>query len=184
MDLTYLHIIPECYADTNLVETLLRIKGVNHQKSCGQVTRKMQQSFENDFAVGIIDLDKVQSKYAEECNVIAFSNEFSVCRHSNSHHYLIKIHNVLEKFLINCADEVGVDFSLIGLSKGKEMLMQRTKKQEAKTDSQLSNLFKKLSSATEMSLLKDVLLYLHTEKFNVKNECIISLFQKYGFMTE
>lgn len=35
---TYLHIVPECYVDTNLVQILMRIKGVNHQNSCGQVT--------------------------------------------------------------------------------------------------------------------------------------------------
>jgi hypothetical protein len=35
---SYLHIVPECYVDTNLVQILMQIKGVNHQNSCGQVT--------------------------------------------------------------------------------------------------------------------------------------------------
>ena len=48
-------IIPECYADTNLVQTLLQMKGANHQKSCGQVTNKLQSTFKDKFAVGIID---------------------------------------------------------------------------------------------------------------------------------
>jgi len=34
-------IIPECYADTNLVQTLLQMRGANHQKSCGQVTKEL-----------------------------------------------------------------------------------------------------------------------------------------------
>lgn len=40
---SYLHIIPECYVDTNLVQILLQIKGVNHQYGCGQVTNVMKK---------------------------------------------------------------------------------------------------------------------------------------------
>lgn len=78
-------IIPECYADTNLVQTLLQTKGANHQKSCGQVTNELQKTFKDKFAVGIIDLDKRQSEYSENCVEIAHSNELSVCRHPDSH---------------------------------------------------------------------------------------------------
>ena len=184
MKLDYLHIIPECYADTNLIQTLLKIKGVNHQKSCGQVTNEMKKHFQDDFAVGVIDLDKDQSKYAEECETIASSNEFSVCRHPDSNHYLVKIHNILENFIINCAKETGVDLSELGMPLEKEALMKRTKKQEAKNDPQLANLFKQLSSSTEMSLLKEVMDFLCTKKYNVRNEELVSIFQKHGFMTE
>lgn len=33
------YIIPECYIDTNLVETLICIGGCNHQKGCNQVAK-------------------------------------------------------------------------------------------------------------------------------------------------
>lgn len=115
MKLDYLYIIPECYADTNLIQTLLQIKGANHQKSCGQVTNEMKQRFHDDFAVGIIDLDK---------------------------------------------------------------------KQEAKNDPELTNIFKKLSSSSEMTLLKDVIAFLCKEKYNIKHEAIQEIFHQHGFMTE
>lgn len=177
-------IIPECYADTNLVQTLLQMRGANHQKSCGQVTKKLQSTFKDKFAVGIIDLDEKQSDYSEKSVEIAHSAEITVCRHPKTHHYLIKINNVLESFIINCAKEVGVDLSPLGLPFEVDALMKRTKKQEAKNDPELSNYFKKLVSSTEMSLLKDVLEYLYKSTYAVKDNELIQIFKNHGFMNE
>lgn len=38
-------VIPECYIDTNLVETLACPGGYNHQKGCNQVAKIMQEKF-------------------------------------------------------------------------------------------------------------------------------------------
>ena len=181
MDLSYLDIIPECNADTNLVQTLMEMKGANHQKSCGQVTNEMQTRFKDSFAIGIIDLDKKQSSYSKESTKIASSNEFSVCKHSNSHHYLIKIHNILENFVISSAKEVGIDVSDLGFPLERDELMKMTKKKEAKNNPLLTKLFKKIRSSTEMSLLSETLSYLHTNKYSVNEDYIRSLFEKYGF---
>lgn len=184
MNYSYSCIIPECYADTNLVQTLLQMKGANHQKSCGQVTHELQKAFKDKFAIGIIDLDKKQSEYSEKSVEIAHSKELSVCRHPDSHHYLIKINNVLESFIISCSKEVGVDLSPLGLPFEVDALMKRTKKQEAKNDPKLSNFFKKLVTSTEMSLLKDVLEYLYKSTYDVKDDEIVQIFQNHGFMDE
>ncbi len=53
-----LFIIPECYIDTNLVETLIATEGCNHQKGCNTVVNTMKRRFGDKFAVGIIDHDK------------------------------------------------------------------------------------------------------------------------------
>lgn len=38
-----LYIIPECYVDTNLIETLVpTAKGYNHQKGCNNVVKVMK----------------------------------------------------------------------------------------------------------------------------------------------
>ena len=58
-----LFIIPECYIDTNLVETLIITDGCNHQKGCNTVVKTMQQKFANAFSVGIIDEDKRQVSF-------------------------------------------------------------------------------------------------------------------------
>ena len=59
-----LSIIPECYVDTNLIETIVpTVKGYNHQKGAGTVTRLMQSKLKDKFAVGIVDKDKKQCRY-------------------------------------------------------------------------------------------------------------------------
>lgn len=90
----------------------------------------------------------------------------------------------MESFIVNCAKEVGVDLSPLGLPFEVDALMKRTKKQEAKNDPELSNYFKKLSSSTEMSLLKEVLEYLYNSTYAVKDDEIIQIFQSHGFMNE
>lgn len=51
--------MPECYADTLLIETLVPCKrGYNHKKSCNEVAKGMQSVFKDKFALGIIDKDK------------------------------------------------------------------------------------------------------------------------------
>ena len=62
-----LSIIPECYIDTNLIETIVpTVRGYNHQKGAGTVTKLMQGKLNDKFAVGIVDRDKKQLKYVEE----------------------------------------------------------------------------------------------------------------------
>lgn len=53
-----LDIIPECYIDTNLIETILNTKGcytegVNHQKGCNTVVKTMNDpnKLKNEFAL-------------------------------------------------------------------------------------------------------------------------------------
>lgn len=64
------YIIPECYVDTNLIETLIKAQGCNHQKGCNQVCKVMKEKFAERFAVGIIDADKRQPSYLAEFNKI------------------------------------------------------------------------------------------------------------------
>jgi hypothetical protein len=56
------HIIPECYLDTNLIETLVPPEGdgYNHQMGCPNVAKKMTEgkALKDGFALGIIDKDK------------------------------------------------------------------------------------------------------------------------------
>ncbi len=53
-------IFPECYLDTNLIETIVppvkrnNQQGYNHQKGCGTVSSRMKKQFADRFALGII----------------------------------------------------------------------------------------------------------------------------------
>ena len=61
-----LYFVPECYVDTNLIESLLETDGVNHQMGCNNVAKAMESGvLKESFAVGIIDSDKRKLAYAE-----------------------------------------------------------------------------------------------------------------------
>lgn len=54
-----LYLVPKCYVDTNLVESLLDTDGVNDQKGRNTVVNTMKAKVLKDsFAVSVIDLDK------------------------------------------------------------------------------------------------------------------------------
>ena len=51
-----LYIIPECYVDTNLIETLVpTAKGYNHQKGCNNVVKVMKEKLSDKFGVFLVD---------------------------------------------------------------------------------------------------------------------------------
>lgn len=57
-------ILPECFVDTNIVNTFLKMEGLytdaNHCHGCNKVGNMMQQNLKDEFALGIIDNDKKQ----------------------------------------------------------------------------------------------------------------------------
>jgi len=62
-------IIPECYADTLLIE-ILGFKRPSHQLGIGKVVGIFDKNFKNKFAVGIIDDDKVKPKDLDSFEII------------------------------------------------------------------------------------------------------------------
>ena len=71
------HILPECFLDTNLVETLVPpINTYNHQTSNGAVTKAMRSAeLNNKFAVGVLDRDKQQLPYLKEFDLLAAKHQ-------------------------------------------------------------------------------------------------------------
>ncbi len=78
-----LAIIPECYVDTNLVETLVppEGKGYNHQHGCNTVTKIMKERFADRFAVAIIDKDKKEVDYLQQCDILLTSGSLLLHKH-------------------------------------------------------------------------------------------------------
>ena len=97
-----LHIMPECFVDTNLIEYLLNA-GVNHQHCCSKVVGQLNTTFADKFAIGIIDKDKVQLGYIRECNIIAQTEHLTLMKHRERHQYLITIAPAVDKFVLDCA---------------------------------------------------------------------------------
>jgi hypothetical protein len=169
------HIIPECYLDTNLMEALIPTnKGYNHQKGCNTVTKVMRERFNDSFAVGILDRDKVPVAYLNdfvkinECNIELY-------KHKSKHHYLI-LHPPLEKWIISECRQVGLLMENYGLHSDFKELMKITKISTSKNDSRFKSLFKALkeNNAQGIMLLFEWTNYLINNPYNANETILIN----------
>lgn len=141
-----LHIIPECYIDTKLLKVVSPPQGrYNHQKGCTNVVKQMQEKLSSDFALGVIDRDKVILKYIEEFDVLIDVNDkLQLLKHPRRHHYLIFISPAPEKWIIATAEEVGISLQDFGLPHDFDKLCRITKTAKSENDDPYSSNFQQL----------------------------------------
>lgn len=142
--------MPECYADTLLIETLVPTKsGYNHQHSCFQVEREMRfGKLKDQFAVGIIDKDKEAIKYLNEFEEIGkVTGSLILWKHKKDekHHYIIQICPALEKWILEICEAEAIDIAEFGLSSDLKELTQKTKSRSSMENQQLKDLFRNIS---------------------------------------
>ena len=79
----WLYFIPECYFDTILLKKLLQTdKRLMHRKGCNNVVNDLNSKrLMNEFAVAIIDKDKVQLNYLRECKVCYNADKLVLWKH-------------------------------------------------------------------------------------------------------
>ncbi len=142
-------IIPECYVDTNLVETLVPPtgRGYNHQHGCGTVTKVMKERFADGFAVGIIDKDKKEVDYLQQCDILLTSGSLLLHKHKTKHHYIIQISPAIERMIFWNAAAVGIDIADYDLPSDFEAFKKISKTQTSHKDSRFKRLFKALKTA-------------------------------------
>lgn len=149
-------IIPECYVDTNLIETLVppQGRGYNHQKGCGTVTKVMKERFPNDFAVGIIDKDKREVDYLKECDLVIDTGGILLHKHKTRPHYLVQIAPVIERMILSNAAAVGINVEHYDLPSELEEFRKESKIQTSKTDVRFKRLFRDMKAANAADLVK------------------------------
>ena len=76
----YTNIIPECYVDTNLIQTLLRVEGVNHQSTCSQVAKGLMKITKHKDSLNNKDLTKLFKKLrdAKEMTILRETIEYLI----------------------------------------------------------------------------------------------------------
>lgn len=161
-------IIPECYTDTNLIETISGSSNeFNHQKSCNKVSQTMQTRLSESFAVGIIDKDKRQIKYLDEFENVVSTGDLSLFKHPLKHHYIIQISPAVESFILKSAKEVGISLKTFGLSDDLNDLKRITKRQTSRSNPNLRRLFSELKNkkATQIVILSNWISYLKEKNY-------------------
>lgn len=169
-------IIPECYVDTNLVETLVCKAGCNHQKGCNQVAKVMQEKFADRFAVGIIDADKRRPSYLNEFKEVASSEHIKVLRHFSRHHFIILVHPAIDGFILSCAEAGSVNLTSYELSPVLKEFTSQTKNVMSNKDQRFKRLFNSLENVGEIKLMKTLLSYLVQATYASSNDDISAIF--------
>ena len=169
------HIVPECYIDTNLVEYLLDSQGVNHQKGCNAVAKKMMESsLKDQFSIGIIDNDKRQHSYVSEFEEIAYTQHITLLKHKQRPHYFIKISPAMDRFILDCANEQGVNLKDYCLPSELDEFTKITKDVNVKNDNRFRSLFGALKDSKEITKLRFILKYLNDKQY----KCDVTELQK------
>ena len=174
-----LKIIPECYVDTNLVETLLALSGcplfVNHQKGCNTGANVMQK-LHGDFALGMIDNDKQKHSYTNEFCEIARTEHLSLRKHSDRNHYLIVVEpKAVDLFILDVAKRQNVNMADFGFSANLDSFTKETKQVSSKEDDRFKLLFKALQQDEEFQKLKTLLQYFHNNSYCIDKKIIMQI---------
>lgn len=166
-------ILPECYMDTNLIETLVPPqRGYNHQKGCPAVAKKMKERFSDSFALGIMDNDKRHVSYLQEFLPIASDQAIEIYKHKDRPHYILLISPAVEGFILKAASDLGVDLGNYDIPGTLEGMKQETKQVDAKNSQKYRKLFKALKPAPEFQKLADIISYLKTETYKAQESVL------------
>jgi len=177
MDKKDWHIVPECYIDTNITEFLLDSHGVNHQKGCNAVAKKMMESnLKDQFSIGIIDNDKKQHSYVSEFTEIAHTRHITLLKHRERPHYFVRISPAMDQFILDCAKEQGVNMTDYDLASDLEGFKKQTKTVDSKNDIRFKKLFKAIRHNQEISVFRSILNYLKENLYQSKVEDLNKLF--------
>jgi len=170
------HIIPECYLDTNMMESLLPTnKGYNHQKGCHTVAKVMQEKFGDKFAVGIIDKDKITPVYLKQFKQLVAKYNVELYKHPIKHHYLI-LHPVIEDWLVYECEQVNLLMKDYNLPNNTYELEKHSKPVTSKNDERFKRLFKALkkNNAQGITLLFEWTDYLINNPYNADETILIN----------
>lgn len=171
-----LHVIPECYVDTNLIECLLN-HFVNHQHSCSKVVGTMKDKFADSFAIGIIDNDKVEMGYLSQCNLLSQTEHLTLYKHKTRHHYMITIAPAVDMFVLDCAKEQGIAVENFNLPSDLKAFTKVTKQVTSNADSRFKSLFYAIQQNAEINALKQTLLYLNDAMYKADLDVLPSFFK-------
>ena len=163
-------VMPECYIDSTLVESLLDAK-VSHKHNCNEVAKGMKDGkFKDAFAVGIIDNDKRKLSYTDEFDEIGKTDNLTFLKHKKKPQYLIKVgkkHKAMETFIMANVEAIGKKMEDFGLPSDLDQLIGTTKDAiSTQKDPRIHKVCKAMLQSPEVANLKSVLVYLISSRYN------------------
>lgn len=153
------HIVPECYIDTMLVQTLVppqKNSRYNHQHGCFDVSNEMElYGLKDKFAVGIIDNDKKKAKYLSKfIEIDNIENALKLYKHKVLCQYFIEINPAMEVWILKVCEQEKIDITEFGLPNNLKALQGITKPQTSSKDKRFIDLFLRFNMSCNRSVLK------------------------------
>ena len=167
-------IIPECFIDTKLTQFILQNR-VNHQHSCNNVVRTMRVKFNDDFAVGIIDNDKHGVSYLQEFQLIGHTKHLKFYTHNQKKHHIITVSPAMDGFIMDCSKDINQTLSTFCLPEKLKEFTHLTKDEKILKDKRVDNLLSVIQNHEEIVVLKRVLYYLLSTKYNASIDELMAL---------
>jgi hypothetical protein len=166
MAINDLVIIPECYVDTCLIETIIDAGHCNHQKGCNKVSSTMQTKYRDQFVIGVIDKDKRPIFYLNEFDLIGSKASVLLHKHRTQPHYIIQLSPAVEAFIIQSVVEKNMRLIDYELPEELRKFIRITKQITSKKNKKLKQLITDLKDSAGISLLTDLLKYLLANRYN------------------
>ena len=164
--------MPECFLDTNLVEALLECANeVNHKKGNSSVITTMsEEKMRGNFAVAIIDDDKVKVKALETFEKVErlCKDGLKFYKHPERQHFVIQISPAIERWLLKESLKADVDMTTYGLGNDLNAL-RKMKGAIQRNDDRFKKLFKEMlknENCDEIIELKRWLKFLKEKNYN------------------
>ncbi len=153
------HIVPECYIDTMLVQTLVppeKNSRYNHQHGCFDVSNEMElYGLKDKFAIGIIDNDKKKAKYLKEfIEIDSIEDSLKLYKHETFPQYFIEINPAIEIWILKVCEQEGIDIDKFDLPNNLKGLRKITKPQTSSKDKRFIDLFLRSKVSSNKSVLK------------------------------
>ena len=82
----------------------------------------------------------------------------------------------MENFILNCANQQGIDLKEEGFPDTLDALKKLTKHQDSLNNKELTNLFKKFRDSKEMTILRETIEYLLQNKYSAKDDDLKKIF--------
>ena len=83
----------------------------------------------------------------------------------------------MDKFILDCAEEDGIDLSKYDLPSELNAFKDQTKAISTKNDIRFKRLFKQLKNNSEITILHNVLNYLKSNQYKSNDTDLLKLFQ-------
>ena len=137
-----LQILPECFIDTVLAETLVfPQRGYKHIKGCNKVLSEMNKK-SNNALLGIIDDDKcVPSSFKSFDLLRKHSENLAIYKHNKKPHYIVKIRKAAEDFILKNVEKCNISMIDYNLPDKLPDLIKQTKNITSKNNPDLKRLF-------------------------------------------